>query len=460
MMYLTTVLSHAALSFVNETKLTASNVTAGDLFGRSVAIDRDTIVIASLPDEVSVFVRAGLGWSEQQILVPSVLRRVNSVAIDGDTLVAGPFVFVRNGTTWTEQQMLVPSDEPGSTFGTDAVDISGDTIVIGAFGDGQAGIRSGSAYVFVRNGATWTQQQKLIKDGAKAEDRFGSSVAIEGDTIAVGVPNDEPDSLPTFSDRGSVRVFTRSGGTWTQQQSLEDSFNPSIGLLGAKVAISGDTVVGGMGGGAYVFVRNGNTWNKQQILSNFFFSAVAISGDSIVVGNSLDDTAGNDAGAVILFERNRTTWTEKQRGPASDTAALDNFGFSVAINGGTIVVGSPFNDNAGITNSGAAYVFERPPVQLVALEVVQSIQDWHNSVPLVENKRTYVRAHLQTDLTDFPRAAGLLHGSRGGTPLPGFGSQGDAVWRSGLPRGELVATAAGRVQGGGGGLPSAGASGQ
>ncbi|MDQ3623880.1 MAG: hypothetical protein M3463_15555 [Verrucomicrobiota bacterium] len=143
-----------------------------------------------------------------------------------------------------------------------SVAISGDTVVVGANGNDDAGASSGSAYVFVRSGATWTQQQKLTASDAASGDFFGISVAISDATILAGASGDDDAGI----DSGSVYVFGRSGATWSQQQKLGASDAAPVDEFGRFVAIDADLAVigapldddgGSSSGSAYVFVRSG-----------------------------------------------------------------------------------------------------------------------------------------------------------------------------------------------------------
>src|SRR4030095_6915021 len=151
--------------------------------------------------------------------------------------------------------------------------ISGDTLVVGApLDNGAGGSQQGSAYVFVRSGGVWSQQQKLGGPGAGEGDDFGLSVAISGDTVVVGAPFDDGAAGVL---QGSAYIFARSGGVWSQQQKLEASDADEEGEFGLSVAISDATVVvgsrndGAAGvnqGSAYVFARIGEFWSQQQKL--------------------------------------------------------------------------------------------------------------------------------------------------------------------------------------------------
>ena len=334
-----------------------------------------------------VFVRNGTSWSEQAHLFASDGASGDnfgvSIAISGDTIVVGAifddtaggtnagsaYVFVRSGTSWTEQAHLFASDAAGNDRFGSSVAISGDTIVVGAHFDTTAAGAVGSAHVFVRSGTTWSEQAHLFaSDGA--DDVFGNSVAISGDSIVVGAMFDD---TAVGLDAGSAYVFVRSGTTWSEQAHLFASDAAEFDRFGRSVAISGDTIVVGaldaagdpFTGSAYVFVRSGTTWSEQTHLlpsdgadSDDFGISVAISGDTIVVGAKFDDTAGGaNAGSAYVFVRSGTTWSEQTHVFASDGADSDDFGISVAISGDTIVVGAELDDTAGGTNAGSVYVY-------------------------------------------------------------------------------------------------------
>jgi FG-GAP repeat protein len=287
---------------------------------------------------------------------------------------------VRSGGVWSQQQKLEASDAAAiDNFGS-SVAISGETVVVGAFGDdGAAGAGQGSAYVFVRSGGVWSQQQKLEASDAGAFDQFGSSVAISGETVVVGAFGDN--GAAGF-DQGSAYVFARSGEVWSQQQKLEAS-DAAVGeLFGFSVAISGTTVVvgalfgdGAAGfdqGSAYVFTRSGEVWSQQQKLfasdaaaDDLFGFSVAISGETVVVSSLADTGAASFAqGSAYVFARSGGVWSQQQKLEASDAGEGDQFGSSVAISGETVVVGAQADDGAAGTNQGSAYVFapaNQPP---------------------------------------------------------------------------------------------------
>ena len=214
-----------------------------DYLGISVAISGRTIVAGADLDDLEaqdagsayVFVQSGATWLQQAKLTASDAGTSdsfgNSVAISGDTAVIGAlgddylpsgplnagaaYVFVRGGASWDEQAELVASDlEPQKVFGR-AVAIDGSTILVGADGEDLTNASSaGSAYVFVQEGATWTEQAKLVAGDAEAYDYFGYSVALSGDLAVIGAAGDDD---PSLFETGSADVFVRSGTEWIEQ---------------------------------------------------------------------------------------------------------------------------------------------------------------------------------------------------------------------------------------------------
>ena len=318
---------------------------AGDQFGISTSVSGNTAVVGSFLDDHAGGVDAG-----------------------------SAYVFVRTGTTWSLQAKLFAADAAaGDEFGI-SVSVSGDTVVVGAHRDDTgAGADAGSAYVFVRSGTTWTQQQKLAPPDAGAGDRFGGSVSLSGNTAVVGARLDDTGAN---TDSGSAYVFLRSGTTWSQQQKLLASDAAAGDLFGAAVSLGTDTVVVGSpfgnngagqdAGAAYVFLRSGTTWAQQQKLtaadaelSDNFGSSVSLSGNTAVVGAPFDNTAGGvDAGSTYVFVRSGITWSQQQKLTASDGSPGDVFGSSVSVFGNTAVVGAP-SASSPIPDTGAVYAFLR-----------------------------------------------------------------------------------------------------
>lgn len=239
------------------------------------------------------------------------------IGVPGDDPGGSARVLTRSGTTWSIDAVLVGTDTVASDRFGFSVAIDGDTAVIGAFEDdhGQF-INRGSVYVFVRDGmGAWSQQAKLVPSQSSNVLNFGRAVDISGDTVVVGALNDDS---PGALDSGAVYVFNRSVSSWTQQARLTASDAQTGDGLGFDVAIEGDTLLAG-----------------------------ADMGDDDVRGQS-------DSGAAYVFTRSGPTWTEAAKLTASDSQAGDALGFAVALDGGSALVGA---HTAGSTTAGAAYIF-------------------------------------------------------------------------------------------------------
>jgi hypothetical protein len=234
------------------------------------------------------------------------------VAVSGDTLVAGAFgdddfgadsgsaYFFRSDDegVWTETAHVTASDgAAGDLFGG-AVAIAGGTAVVGACGDDDNGIDSGSAYVFRSIEGTWMQVAKLTPADGAAEDRFGCAVAVSGDTIVIGARGDDDHG----TDSGSAYVFREnSAGDWEEIFKLTDADGADGDWFGRAVGISGETIIIGAPrdgyppcgecgpyGSAHIFHEEGEaSWSLSRRVSavwaTAFGSRVAIDGDTAVV---------------------------------------------------------------------------------------------------------------------------------------------------------------------------------
>jgi hypothetical protein len=296
-----------------------------------------------------------------------------AVAISGETVVVGaPFVgsgaayvFVRSGGVWNQQQKLEPSDAAaGDLFGF-SVAISGETIVVGAgHFTGVQDANPGFAYVFVRNNGVWSQQQKLAASDGTGGERFGRSVAVSGETVVVGAPGDNA-GLGAF--QGSAYVFVRNSGGWNEQQKLLASDAAESDEFGSSVTISGETVVigapdddGGAGfrqGSAYVFVRSSGVWSQQQKLLASDAAAGHVFGGSVAISG--ETVVIGRRSSAYVFVRSSGVWSQQQQLLPPGPAANSNFGASVAISGETVVVGADFDDGPTAQDQGSAYVFVR-----------------------------------------------------------------------------------------------------
>lgn len=393
--------------------LKASNTDAGDEFGRSLSISGDTLVVGAAGEDS---VASGVNGDQS-----------NNSAFDS----GAAYVFVRNGTTWTQQAYLKASNSgSGDIFGA-AVSISGDTIIVGAPQEssnatGVNGSQSndivssaGAAYVFIRNGTTWSQQAYLKASNTESQaDLFGSAVSVSENTVVVGAPFEDSNGVGvngaqnnnSAADSGAVYVFFRTGATWSQQAYLKASNTGTNDQFGDALCISGNTVIVGArmedsnavgvngsgtdpgptfnSGAAYVFSRTGSTWTQQAYLKasntgagDQFGNSVSVSGNAVAVGAwqeasnavGINGNQSNNgaffAGAVYVFARSASTWAQQAYLKASNTEAADQFGYSVSVSGDLVAASARFEGSAatGVDGdpsdnsapaSGAAYMFD------------------------------------------------------------------------------------------------------
>jgi len=366
-----------------------------DYLGRTVAISGDSVIAGAPGDDAGgnnagaayVFVHNGEIWEQQAKLSASDADPNeafgDAVAIDGDTAVVGvqaddqtgaAYVFMRSGGVWTEQARLTASDTAIEDWFGCAVDISGDTLLVGAWGnDHSSTYDPGAAYVFVRSGGVWTEQAKLIASDPDLGDNFGYSVALDGDTALVTALGDDHTGS---TNAGSVYVYVRAGDVWTQQAKLTASDAASNDCFGRSLVLHGDMAVFGammdqldsgvVAGSAYVFERAGDVWTEEAKLTasdgaayDLFGSSVTIDGGTIVIGACADDhAAGVNAGSAYVFVRSAGYWVEQMKLIASDASGGEAIGCSVALQGDTVVAGNYVKDHSGSDQAGAVCVFD------------------------------------------------------------------------------------------------------
>jgi trimeric autotransporter adhesin len=451
----------------------------GDHFGFEIALSGDTLAVGAPAEDsgaagvsgdqtdntirdsgaVYVFRRAGTSWTQEAYLKasnPSVRMQFGArIALDSDTLAVGAFfegssatgvngnqadrgaqgsgavyVFTRVGSTWKQQAYLKASNTAAFEWFGDGVALAGDTLAVGAPREdsGAAGLNgnqtdnsvedSGAVYVFTRTGTTWAQQAYVKASNPGAHDRFGTRIALDADTLAVGAPQESSGATGVNGKQadekapgaGAVYVFTGGGSTWTQEAYLKASNSGAMDDFGSSLALSGDTlVVGAKGednsatgvngrqndddadgsGAAYVFIRKDANWAQEAYLKasntgkgdNFGWD-VAVSGDRVIIG-APDESSGATgvdgnqlsegarmSGAAYVFERTGATWTQTHYLKASNTQEHDDFGWSVGLLSGAVAVGAPREDSGAtgwsgdqldnsVLDSGAAYVFWR-----------------------------------------------------------------------------------------------------
>ncbi len=367
-----------------------------DIFGCSVSINGNYAIIGARDADDNgedsgsayIFKRSGNRWSLQQKLLASDGAKGDcfgmSVSINGNSAIIGAcldddkgfnsgsaYIFACSGTYWFEQQKLLASDGLNNDWFGYSVSIDGNYAIIGAPFNNDKGVESGSAYIFKRDGTTWSEQQKLLASDGKHKDYFGISVSIDGNYAIIGAPCD---IYYGFSS-GSAYIFKRDGTIWSEQVKLTPSEGTEEDFIGYSVSIDGNYAIigapfdndnGYWSGSAYIFKRDGTTWSEQQKLLasdgatyDLFGLSVSIDGDYAVIGAPFNYSGGGgDSGSVYFFKRDGTTWSKQAKLIPLDIADGDCFGYSVSIDGDYAIIGVPYDDDNG-PNSGSAFIFKR-----------------------------------------------------------------------------------------------------
>lgn len=248
-----------------------------------------------------------------------------------------------------------------------SIDVDGDLAVVGAPGDNNDGTASGAAYVFQKNGTQWQQVAKLTPNDPTMYQHFGTSVAIDGNTVVVAsrLP------VPSESSHFAVYVFRNIGGAWQQIARLANSLGSGDETRDMNVAIHGDLVAIGCPyaatrGAVFLFREIGDFWlpiafppplSTEGIF--FFGTSIELGDGRLVVGAPYAAADGIQSGAAYVYnQRSNGSWGAPTRLTPDDPTSNAQFGTSVALDGETIVVGAT-RATSPITTYGAAYVFER-----------------------------------------------------------------------------------------------------
>ncbi len=346
-----TTASLADVQPTNETRVVSPTPLDYDWFGDTVQIDdAGETIIAGIPNRDNVGAYAGVAE-----------------------------IFTYNGSSWSWQATLAGTTQAEAAFGlSTAISEDGNRVVVGApFEDGPGGALdedSGAAYLYTRNGSSWPLTKKLQGHDTQWYDYFGDGVGISGDTVVVGADGAEV-GFGVYP--GAAYVFVDSGGVVTEQQKLSSSDGVDFDWFGWSVAIDGNTIaVGAPGddvgatesGSIYMFERTGTNWlqttkiyQDDPAVSNWFGLFLALDGDTLAVGNAYKDGPGAnyEAGAVDVYVRSGVNWTKQARLRASNLEPYAWFGFGVDVSGDVIAVGAPYATGGGVDYAGQTYLFQR-----------------------------------------------------------------------------------------------------
>jgi hypothetical protein len=349
------VFKWSGTSWIQQDKLIPSDGYYGDRFG-SVSIDGDYALIGAQNDD------------------------------DNGQDSGSAYVFKRYGSSWLEEDKLKASDGvTADNFGW-FVSIDGDYALIGAPGDDDKGQSAGCAYVFKKYGSSWEEEDKLTASDGYTFDLFGDSVSLHGDYALIGAQGDDDNGV----DSGSAYVFKRSGTYWIQQDKLKASDGAPYDNFGKSVSIDGDYALIGSwydddkgqdSGSAYVFKRYDTDWFQVDKLTasdgeygDQFGRSVSIDGDYALIGVWSDDDNGYGSGSAYIFKQTGTSWIQDDKLTASDGSPYDYFGIAVSLDGNKAIIGAPFDDDKG-QDSGSVYAFNRfvpiPDIPILHLTNIQ-----------------------------------------------------------------------------------------
>jgi hypothetical protein len=420
-------------------KSCASDRAIDDNFGYSVAIDGNYAVVGAYWEShdasgtnmllkagsAYIFEFNGTTWTQvQKIVAPD--RNVGdlfgaTVAISGNYIVVGAYqedenasggatvsnsgsayIFKNNAGTWAFQQKIVAADRFTDDFFGQSVAIDGEFVIVGAWSEDEnaaGGVplaQAGSAYIFKNTADVWAQTQKIVASDRAAADYFGWSVSIDGNYAIVGAYTEDENAggSGTMSEAGSAYIFLNTAGTFAQVQKIVPSDRTSSDYFGYSVDIDGNYLIVGAytededaagantmasAGSAYIFKNNAGTWSQLQKIVNSdravgdqFGLTVSISGSNAVVGANFEDhdVAGANyyfaSGSAYVFKNTSDVWSQTQKICASDRMTSDNFGFSVGISGNHVIVGANNEDQDAtgannMSNSGSVYFFRNSP---------------------------------------------------------------------------------------------------
>jgi len=349
-------------AWVQQQRLTAGD--ANQRFGTSVALSGDTLAVGAVPfvssgtQSVKVYVRSGSTWTLQ---APLGLHRATSLRLKGDLLVVGDgdasagqgvvTIYERTGTSWGAP-VSFPAPGGGvnnAQFGA-SVDLSGTTLCVGVPRDTAGGMTTaGSVRMFTRTAAgVWPQQQKI--DGPFGNSRFGSACSVDGNTVAIGASN---------IGNGASFIYVRTGSTWSLQQQIGPSTNPSSNVSGKAIRLVGDLVTLGGANNLAVFSRTGSAWTERQIIPRIGlqFSLIGMTASNLIVGTT---PPGAGHGSAFVY----TVAATGPPGPPTSFQATAS-GNTVSMSWGPPTTGAPPTSYTLVAKSPAGATLLTVPLGLV-----------------------------------------------------------------------------------------------
>ncbi len=384
-------------------KIVAPDPDDADTFGSSVATDGDRLVVGAIVDDPGTNAGAAYVYAleDGQWLIEQKIQHTTpvpvgndffgtAVAIQGERIAVGArgvagagaatqagsvFIFELIDDTWTQIQRVEAPDFAINDFFGSSIDMDGDWLVIGSYLDDDNGSASGSVYVleYDHDLEQYVSDSKLSMPFNGANDYLGFSVAIDGDILVAGAPQD---NFFGGHEEGVVNVYRYGGSGWASEQQLYAGARAAGNHFGHSVDVDDEVIVVGAlftdgdeedEGIAWVYRFEGGAWSMNAEIervapsdpskSKLFGDTVAIEGNRVIVGAKKDDEEGQRAGAAYVFEYEGGDWVEQHKLTAPDATTGDYFGSSAVMSGDAIIVGAP-QAGPGNDASGAAYGYE------------------------------------------------------------------------------------------------------
>ena len=266
-------------------------------------------------------------------------------------------------TNYEKETRLMAYDYAAGDWYGYSVSISGNLAIIGAPDNDDTFNESGSAYIARFDDSGWIQEAKLTMDYIGADHRFGEAVAISGTYAIVGAPS----YFDNYGINSSIHFYHYENGNWIEKQRIspettEDGFGRAVDIDGDRAVVTAPW--DSDSGAVYIYRFDGNNWmEEQKLIANdaasgaYFGGSVSINGNTVIVGDPYNDGNGSNAGAAYIFVFDGSNWIQSQKLMASDGAADDYFGNSVAVDNNFAVIGANEDDDND-TASGSAYVFQ------------------------------------------------------------------------------------------------------
>lgn len=376
-------------------QITAGTASSNAIFGRSMAFSEDGnyLLVGASGDRISgnwtgrvwAYSRSGNTWTNNQNFIPpnitnndnfgwSIDITGNSTAVIGgraETVggvsdAGAAHIYTRSGTSWSRVAGLTQSDPTFNVLYGNSVAIDGQTAVVGAsqFTGG------GKVYIWYNSsGNTWSLQQAITAPSGASS--FSSKLAIDGDTIAVSAPYG---SLNSITNSGGIYIYTRSGTTWSLQQTINHATTDSSALYQGSggLVLKNDTLIFSSNryspsgytnvGGIFVYTRSGTTWSHQATITPLIANDSYISyfgGDdkTIVIGNN---GYNSNTGQAWVYSGSGASWTQKKTLTGSGTTTGDYFGYPTlasSFNGEQVAVAAGFDHINNVADAGSVFIY-------------------------------------------------------------------------------------------------------